>query len=619
MLLILTRMPDGASLGRSPCRSEKLAVRLLLLRRNGEVEHKRSSRLLVRFLLALCAFAAPAGADELLWKVLSLRQGGNPDVAFVEVALTAASTSAAQPFRLNRNASISLASGSAIAVPPRTVIELATPSGTKVTLEPNTVFHAVTVTTNGEAYSVCKGRVTFVVSKVLDFFSVSCEHILAAVRGTVFTVEAVERSHISFEVFEGKVEVSRETKLRVADDAEPLPGIVASELLSKENKSRATYRFAYDELLGGGFKSYEDARRHFAAQLERDADSYDVQQRNLFALGLILQRLRESSQAIPYYERALKAAQTKGDRQRAAWALNNLGAAYQDLEDYCRAANYHERALAVRREIYPEVHREIADSFNNLGIVRKGLRDFDNALKYHQRALAIRERLSVNALLVAVSYSNLGTTYAAMGDFSRAARYHERALEIRQGAYGLRLHPSCAISYQNLAEDYLQLVELMKAKRYATWAIEAFEKLGLANHPYAALSYDTLGATLRREKTFDRAAAAHQRALDIRVAASANVPRRELATSRLNFGRLHRDQGRTVLALQDYQRAIDTLADSAEAQRDPIAADAYSELAALLTTLGRTEEANTSSQKAAQVSAAARAPRSCSQDDAPLQ
>ena len=68
-------------------------------------------------------------------------------------------------------------------------------------------------------------------------------------------------------------------------------------------------------------------------------------------LGIAYKNLGDARKAIEYHEKALAIAREIGDRRAEGAALGNLGIAYEDLGDARKAIEYYEQALAIAREI----------------------------------------------------------------------------------------------------------------------------------------------------------------------------------------------------------------------------------------------------------------------------
>ena len=80
--------------------------------------------------------------------------------------------------------------------------------------------------------------------------------------------------------------------------------------------------------------------------------------------------------------------------------------------------------------------------YNNLATVLKYQVDLKQAKEYHERALAVRRQtLGPQHPDIASSYHNLATVLGDQGDVKQAKEYLERALAIRQQTLGPQ-HPS---------------------------------------------------------------------------------------------------------------------------------------------------------------------------------
>ena len=44
-----------------------------------------------------------------------------------------------------------------------------------------------------------------------------------------------------------------------------------------------------------------------------------------------------------------------------------MGSVYQDLAQYNKAKEYHDKALIIKKRIFREEHGDVAGSYNNLG------------------------------------------------------------------------------------------------------------------------------------------------------------------------------------------------------------------------------------------------------------
>ena len=76
-----------------------------------------------------------------------------------------------------------------------------------------------------------------------------------------------------------------------------------------------------------------------------------------------------------------------GDKSGEGKSYCNLGNAYESLEDFERAIQYHKRHLKLTKEMGDKAGEE--NSYCNLGNAYNGLGDFERAIQYHERHLEI--------------------------------------------------------------------------------------------------------------------------------------------------------------------------------------------------------------------------------------
>ena len=78
---------------------------------------------------------------------------------------------------------------------------------------------------------------------------------------------------------------------------------------------------------------------------------------------------------------------------------------------------------------FGEEHEKTADSYFSLGVTQYQMHDYKAALESHQRALAIRINLfGEEHESTADSYRELGPTHHEMHDYKAAHQSHQRAL-----------------------------------------------------------------------------------------------------------------------------------------------------------------------------------------------
>ena len=203
--------------------------------------------------------------------------------------------------------------------------------------------------------------------------------------------------------------------------------------------------------------------------------------------------------AADLHERALTMRRNlhEGDHPEVARGLVHLAVDLNELGDPGRARELHEQALEMRRRLYSGDHPDIAHSLDNLGNVLHILGRYDLARQHHEQGLHMRQRLHAgDHPNVAYSLSNLAGDLHQLGDLKRARELNELALVMRQ-----RLdpgdHPDIAHSFRNLASDLRALGEFQDAHRLDTQALAMQQRLYPGDHPNTLRSLQSLAEDCR--------------------------------------------------------------------------------------------------------------------------
>jgi Tetratricopeptide repeat. len=91
--------------------------------------------------------------------------------------------------------------------------------------------------------------------------------------------------------------------------------------------------------------------------------------------------------------------------------------AYGNFGDTEKSLEYGQKALTILRELYGEVHKDIANSLNNLAVVYIQLKDYKKAESYLLQSLAVNKEIygDNQPSQYATLYSNLGFVYCGLG------------------------------------------------------------------------------------------------------------------------------------------------------------------------------------------------------------
>jgi tetratricopeptide (TPR) repeat protein len=419
------------------------------------------------------AQAEAAAQNRPAVSVQSITVDGKPVKTVDGVRVTAPGASTPETRELKE--SDSLAPGTVIEMPARTVVKLITANSTEITLQPSSRTKLNAVSANGESITQVFGEVWFKVVRALSFFEVAHERFLAAVKGTEFKVVA-DGGEIQFLWVEGQIKVSREVKISVEGTTQGEP-VTLTEDLSAE-RQRVRYPLNVDEYLRD-FRNYGDVEEYFRNRLAEDVRSQD-QERILLGwtnLGTALMAIGKPKDAIGFFERSLEThlrLYPDGVHPAIAGDYANLGMAYSESTDPRRAIRYFEQSLALLLRLYPDgVHPHIAINYTNLGVAYGRAGDPRKAIGYFEQSLALLPRLysgpdgvhpsAVADAAIAANLGNLGGQYGRLKEPRRAIDYFEQALALHRKLYPDGAHPDIAVDYNNLGVQYLLLRDFDKA------------------------------------------------------------------------------------------------------------------------------------------------------------
>ncbi len=293
-------------------------------------------------------------------------------------------------------------------------------------------------------------------------------------------------------------------------------------------------------------------------------------------------------------------AELAGSPEVQAALMDVMGRAYMSQGLYEPATPLLERALALRRQLHPEGHLDVALSQRQLGRVLGGRGQPARAAPLLQASLATlrrvvgdehpevvdglrmlsyavgmlgddrqaealrRESLALARRLwggehpaVAQALNDLGQVLVRRGRAREAEAALREALTIRRAVFG-DIHPDMATSTRNLAAALLEMDRLEEAEAAAREAIAVCRRVQEARHPKLAQSFEILARVLIERRRLDEAEALAGEALAIfRAANPEGQTRTVLAIGVLAEIELAR--GRVEAAAARVQEAMDLM------------------------------------------------------------
>jgi tetratricopeptide (TPR) repeat protein len=289
---------------------------------------------------------------------------------------------------------------------------------------------------------------------------------------------------------------------------------------------------------------YTNPRRYAETceNFERSISSFATHD-NLFQYAEFLRIHNQFSKAERYYEQILEQFASKCSPRNLATTLNSLGIVYGEQNDYGKALQAYEEALAIRRKLAadnPQAYLPtVAETLNNLGNVYRKQNDAGKALQAYEEALAISRKLAAEnpqAYLpdVARTLNNLGIVYDEQNDYGKALQAYEEALAIRRklAADNPQAYlPDVAATLNNLGVVYGRLNDYGKALQAYEEALAISRKLAADNPqaylPTVAETLNNLGVMYDEQNDAGKALQAYEEALAISRKLAADNPTQE--------------------------------------------------------------------------------------------
>ena len=189
-------------------------------------------------------------------------------------------------------------------------------------------------------------------------------------------------------------------------------------------------------------------------------------------LGNVYYSLEEYQQAIDFHQKSLAIKRQIGDRHGEAKSLNNLGSAYKALGKYQQAIESLHQSLAIFQQIGDSYGE--ANSLNNLGNAYDLLGEYQRAIDLLQQSLAIFQQIG-DCHGEANSLTNLGSAYYSLGEYQRSIDCLQQSLAIFQHIGDRRGE---ANSLTNLGSAYYSLGEYQRAIDCLQQSLAIFQQIG---------------------------------------------------------------------------------------------------------------------------------------------
>jgi CHAT domain-containing protein len=163
------------------------------------------------------------------------------------------------------------------------------------------------------------------------------------------------------------------------------------------------------------------------------------------------------AKAIEFHQKRLALSKEIKDRRGEGKALGDMGIVYHALGEYDQAIAYEEQRLSISQEI--KDRRGEGQALSNLGIIYHTLGDYNKVIEYQQQYLTISREIK-NPLGEEQALGNLGGAYYFLGDYPKAIDFYEKSLAI---AWNIRESQMANKIRSNLGLVYFQMKDYKKA------------------------------------------------------------------------------------------------------------------------------------------------------------
>jgi tetratricopeptide (TPR) repeat protein len=186
-------------------------------------------------------------------------------------------------------------------------------------------------------------------------------------------------------------------------------------------------------------------------------------------LGIVHGTLKDSANALDFFEKGAAAAKRAGNDVMLAHNLGNIGHIYANIEDYITALKYFAKALGIDRELGDEGKQGVSNMLGAIAGVMVFQGEYEGAIEKLEESLKIDEELG-NRRGTAVTLMNLGITYRKAGKFAEAISYFNRALafaeKIHFGSVLPQMHEQIAETYEAIGDREEAMYHIRKYNEF---------------------------------------------------------------------------------------------------------------------------------------------------------
>lgn len=162
------------------------------------------------------------------------------------------------------------------------------------------------------------------------------------------------------------------------------------------------------------------------------------------------------------------------DKDITYYAYNLIGVASNEMMNYERALDYHNRALTIiRNSKDKDIYHLEESSMNNIGVVYQNQHRHREAINYFRKALSSPGLYRDSPALYAILTDNLAYSKLKSNDFSGLPNLFFKSLRIRDS---LELSSGIVVNKIHLSEYYASRNDTLNSRRFARQALHLARK-----------------------------------------------------------------------------------------------------------------------------------------------
>jgi tetratricopeptide (TPR) repeat protein len=237
----------------------------------------------------------------------------------------------------------------------------------------------------------------------------------------------------------------------------------------------------------------------------RHTSDPSAEARTLTNLGLIYFWQARYQQAAEHHQQALALCREIGDRAGEADALTRLGLVYQQQGSYQQATEHHQQALALFRAIGHQDGE--ANVLDDIGVAYWHRGRYGQAVEYLEQALALFREIG-HRVGEAHALGYLGLVHQRQGRYGQADKHLEQALALfREMSHRIGEAHTLVV----LSSGYERQGRCGQADEHLAHALALFREIGDRLGEADALA--VLGSVYQRQRRYQQAAGYQQQAL----------------------------------------------------------------------------------------------------------